>query len=59
MAWLPFDGKQLSAETPREFDVFDMNRGHQSGLNSWPGLRRVAEQYLPDFWTKSPWLYHA
>ncbi|CAN0340806.1 unnamed protein product, partial [Ectocarpus sp. 12 AP-2014] len=39
MQWLPFDGQKLSAETPREFDVFDVNKGQQSGLNNWPGLR--------------------
>eukprot|EP00752_Nemacystus_decipiens_P004620 g4217.t1 len=59
MQWLPFPGQALSAETPQEFDVFDANKGHQSGLNHWPGLRSKTESVLRGFWPRSHWMYHA
>jgi len=59
MQWLPFPGQALSAETPQEFDVFDVNKGHQSGLNHWPGLRTKTDSVLRGFWPRSHWMYHA
>jgi len=44
MQWLPFPGQALSAETPQEFDVFDVNKG---------------DSVLRGFWPRSHWMYHA
>lgn len=43
------DGDTLSAETPTEVDVYDVNKGQPSGLISWPGLRTLPEKLMQVF----------
>ena len=57
--WVPLKGQDLTVQTPTEVDVVDVNKGAQSGLNDWPGLRAVTARYLEDFWRHSIWMYHA
>eukprot|EP00752_Nemacystus_decipiens_P008559 g7645.t2 len=57
--WIPLKGQELTARKPSELDVFDINKGQQSGVNSWPGLQAVTARFMTDYWPNSVWMNHA